>query len=485
VITASVRGPMHRFLAFAGAVLVLGFATAACERPRSTKPTIVLIVTDDQRWDTLWAMPTVRRELMAHGVTFRNGFVTTPLCCPSRASILTGAYAHTTGVWQNRGPVGGFRRFRDRSTVATWLDRAGYNTALFGKYLNGYHGTYVPPGWDRWVAIAGAVDPYDLYYRYTLNIDGNLRRFGTGPEHYSTSVLAKEAFSHILTTPGPLFVYFSPYNPHTPVKPAPEDRNAFAGAAPRHPQSFNERDVSDKPRWVQGLPRLPLVTKAQVVTRYRRISASLLALDRAVSAIIEALRATGRLENSLIVFTSDNGMHLGEHRWTDKGTPYDESIRVPFVVRYDGIVSSPRADRHLVLNVDLAPTLAAAAGVRAPGAEGRDLLPLLASDTVPWRRQFLFEQASVPPSLRPPLVRPRRLRAVDTIPSYCGLRSERFSYVRYGNGEEELYDLSRDPHQLENVAGERRMTSRIHDFRVRLGELCRPPPPTAPTSAGD
>jgi N-acetylglucosamine-6-sulfatase len=442
-------------------LLLLGSLLSACGGSDSNKPTIVLIVTDDQRWDTLWAMPNVRRELMARGVTFENAFVTTPLCCPSRASVLTGQYAHTTGVWQNSAPLGGFARFRDRSTIATWLQDAGYRTGLFGKYLNGYEGTYVPPGWDRWVALGEAVDPYDLYYRYTLNVDGELQSFGVGPANYSLNVLTKEAFSFVLGAPGPLFVYFAPYTPHTPVKPAPEDRDAFAELPFRSSPSYDERDVSDKPRWVKSLPRLDAAARSRLENRYRRVPASLLALDRAVGALIEALRQTGRLENSLIVFTSDNGIHLGEHRWTDKGTPYDESIRVPLVVRYDRAIGSPRRDPHLVLNLDLGPTIAEAAGAAAPpGVEGRNLLPLLLSATEPWRRDFLFEQT----------------RLFD-VPSYCGLRSQRFSYIRYRTGEEELYDLVRDPHQLENLVGRAEMASRLRQLRSRLQHLCGEGPP--------
>ena len=441
-------------------LVVLGSLLAGCGGPESTKPSIVVIVTDDQRWDTLWAMPTVRRELMAHGVTFDNAFVTTPLCCPSRASTLTGQYTHTTGVWQNSGPLGGFHRFRDRSTMATWLQAAGYRTALFGKYLNRYEGTYVPPGWDRWVAIADAVDPYDLYYRYTLNIDGEPKSFGVGPANYSLNVLTREAFSFILQSNGPLFVYFAPYTPHTPVKPAPEDRDAFADLPFRAAPSYDERDVSDKPQWVRELPRLDAATRSRLESRYRRVPASLLGLDRAVGALVEALRQTGRLENTLILFTSDNGIHLGEHRWTDKGTPYDESIRVPLVVRYDPVIEEGRRDPNLVLNLDLGPTVAAAAGVSAPRAEGRSLLPLLRSTAAPWRREFLVEQA--------------RLFGV---PSYCGLRSERFSYVRYSTGEEELYDLDSDPHQLQNLAGDAAAASRLRRLRPRLQRLCGKGPP--------
>jgi arylsulfatase A-like enzyme len=451
------RGALLRVVA---SVVLLGSLFAGCDGTASTQPTIVLIVTDDQRWDTLWAMPNVRRELMAHGVTFSNAFVTTPLCCPSRASTLTGQYAHTTGVWQNGGPLGGFGRFRDRSTVATSLHRAGYRTGLFGKYLNRYEGTYVPPGWDRWVAFGDAVDPYDLYYRYTLNIDGRLQSFGVGPGAHSLNVLTKEAFSFILGERGPLFVYFAPYTPHTPVKPAPEDRDAFGQLPFRSAPSYDEGDVSDKPRWVQNLPRLDAATGSRLENRYRRVPAALLGLDRAVGALIEALRETGRLENSLIVFTSDNGIHLGEHRWTDKGTPYEESIRVPFVVRFDQMIRSPRRDPHLVLNIDLGPTFAAAAGVTSSGAEGRNLLPLLRSGSADWRRDFLFEQA--------------RLFGV---PGYCGLRSERLSYIRYTTGEEELYDVARDPFQLENLAGRPGMAQRLRGLRPRLDRLCGKGPP--------
>lgn len=452
------RRALRVVLAAAGALLAA--TLAACGSRPPGKPTIVLIVTDDQRWDTLWAMPNIQRELVSRGVTFSNAFVTTPLCCPSRASILTGRYAHTTGVWQNSGPLGGFHRFRDRSTVATWLHADGYRTAFFGKYLNRYRGRYVPPGWDRWVAIGKAVDPYDLYYRYTLNVDGDLMSYGVAPADYSLNVLTKEAFSYILGAEGPLFVYFAPYTPHSPVKAAPEDRNAFVRVPFRPPASYDETDVSDKPRWIRQLPRLDAATRSRLESRNRRVPASLQALDRSVDGIIEALRQTGRLENSLIIFTSDNGVQLGEHRWTDKGTPYEESIRVPLVVRFDPAVRSPRTDSHLVLNVDLAPTIASIAGVRPDRTEGRSLAPLFESASVPWRRDFLFEQARL-----------------FSVPSYCGLHTDRFSYVRYSTGEEELYDLARDPHQLRNIAGKRSAARRLDAFRSRLRLLCGAGPP--------
>jgi N-acetylglucosamine-6-sulfatase len=451
-------------------VVALASLLSACQSATSNeKPTILLIVTDDQRWDTLWAMPLVRRELAAKGVTFTNAYVTDPLCCPSRASILTGAYAHTTGVWQNTGPLGGFKRFRDRSTVATWLHAAGYHTGLFGKYLNRYRGTYVPPGWDRWAAIGEATDPYDLYYRYWLNIDGRLRRFGTEPKDYSTNVLASEAVRFILRTSGPLFVYFTPYAPHYPFKPAPGDASGFSHTNFPEPPSYNERDVSDKPKWVQGRHRFPPTLTARIAKRHRRAAASLIAVDRAVGALLEALRVTDRLNRSMIIFTSDNGILEGEHRWLSKAAPYEESIRVPLVIRYGEVAQRRRQDSHLVLNIDLAPTLAAVAGSSAPAVEGRSLMPLLNGSSVAWRKDFLLEYSHAD---------------VLPIPGYCGVHSERFSYVRYATGEEELYDLRHDPFQLLNLARRRGAQPLIRSMRVRLRELCPHPPPDASRGGG-
>ncbi len=451
----------RRFLALAISIVVLGMLFIGWRESRSTKPTIILIVTDDQRWDTLWAMPNVRRHLMGHGVTFTNAFVTTPLCCPSRASILSGQYAHTTGVWQNHGRFGGFDRFRDRSSIATWLHRAGYRTALFGKYLNGYRGTYVPPGWDRWLAFADRSDPKGLYYDYLMNNDGQLKRFRT---EYSTGLLAREAVQHIRDTEGPLFLYFAPYAPHKPNTPAPGDRDAFSDLPPHRPPSYDEEDISDKPAWVHGLrrpkdwPRIERLIADQRVGTYR----SLLAVDRAVAKIVDALRRTNRLSNSAIVFTSDNGTGWGEHRWRTKAAAYEESIRVPFVIRYDRLIDRPRRDKHLVLNLDVAGTLAEFGGTRAPGVEGRSLVPLLNGLSPRWRSDFLIEYG---PS------------GVIDVPAYCAVRSERLSYVRYGSGEEELYDLSEDPYQLSNLVGEPNARPHLRKMRVRVRQLCHRPPP--------
>ena len=428
----------------------------------SRRPDIVLILTDDQRFDTLWAMPTVQSELVAKGVEFTNGYVSNPVCCPSRSSILTGKYSHSTGVNTNhpKQPFGGFPAFHDTSTVATWLQEAGYRTALMGKYLNGYGSSYVPPGWDRWFVTwdEGA------YFDYTANDDGTLRSYGSDREDYGTDVLADQATDLIRSTDRgqPLFLYFAPHAPHGPATPAPRDEKRFSDLDVWRPANYDETDVTDKPGYIRSHRRL-LESTQPSIDRFRRDQyRALRSVDRAVAKILDALTDTGRLSNTLIVFTSDNGMLWGEHRWSSKMVPYEESIRVPFVVRDDARITTPRSDDRLVLNIDLAPTFADVAGIRATTVEGRSLVPLLSSSRTPWRTDFLMEHLNLGPG---------------GVPTYCGVHSRRYVYVDYETGEEELYDLDRDPFQLTNVAENRTYRDVLRTSRDRLRRLCRPRPP--------
>jgi N-acetylglucosamine-6-sulfatase len=424
-------------------------------------PNIVLIVTDDQRWDTLRPeyMPTVWSDLVAHGVTFSNAFVTNPVCCPSRSTILTGRYSHGTGVYSNSGPNGGFAAFDDSSTLATWLQDDGYQTALIGKYLVGYSGTYVPPGWGRWVAFSGT-----NYFNYMLNEDGALTRYGDSPADYSTDVLAGKAADFIRSADdGPLFLHFAPFAPHAVnwrTAPAPRHKGRFANIAPWRPPNYDEADIADKPYWIRRLARLTPEIQARTDFFRQGQLESLLAVDDAVGAIVDALEDTGRLKNTMIVFTSDNGHAWGEHRWVQKLTPYEESIRVPLVVRYDPLTSQPRRAGRFAVNVDLAPTAAQLAGVAAPGAQGRSLVPLLKGQTGPWRRDFLLEHGHT-----------------WKIPTYCGVRSSGYMYAQYRPGVEELYDLAADRSQLRNLARDPGLRQTIVAFRSRLRSLCKPPPP--------
>lgn len=436
-------------------MVLIGLASLALAAPAgAAQPNIVLIVTDDQRSDTLAHMPTVQSELAGRGVSFENGFVTNPLCCPSRASILTGAYSHTNRVYMNDGFMGGFNGFRDESTVATWLDDVGYETALVGKYLNGYPGSYVPPGWDRWVAFTKTG-----YYRYGFNIDGEDFPI-TDQTTYSTDFLSQEAVSFLQAATRPFFLYFAPFAPHEPATPADRHKSAFSSLPAWRPPSYNEWNVSDKPLWVQAKARLDAAQSAKLDAFRIRQLGSLLAVDEAIGSILQTLSRTGDLSNTLIVFMSDNGYLWGEHRLRGKTYPYEESIRTPFVVRYDALVGTARADARPVLGIDVAPTFAALAGTAAPGADGRSILPLLgAEDGMSWRTRFLVESMGANP------------------PTYCAVRTLRYAFVTYSTGGRELYDLATDPYELRNRAGEPASAKTVVGLRKGLARLCNPPPP--------
>jgi arylsulfatase A-like enzyme len=238
----------------------------------------------------------------------------------------------------------------------------------------------------------------------------------------------------------------------------------FPNLTPYRPPNYDEPDVSDKPTYIRTLPRFASGSIARIDTLRSKQYRSLQAVDESVAGLVDALEDTGRLSNTLIVFTSDNGFLWGEHRWGKRGdenkqVPYEESIRVPYVVRYDPLVSSPRLDPSLVLNIDLAPTFTALAGVSAPGAEGRSLLPLLADPESAWRSDFLIEHG------------------LTNVPTYCAVRTTDALYVRYGTGEQELYRLATDPYELNNLAANPAYAEQLSVLRARAVQLCSPTPP--------
>jgi arylsulfatase A-like enzyme len=427
-----------------------------------SKPNFLVIISDDQRADQLSTMPIVKQQLIDHGIKFTNGFVSNAICCPSRTSILTGDYSHTTGVFGNQPPNGGFQFFRDRSTLPVWLHHKGYNTALFGKYMNSYEDAalnrqYIPPGWDEWFAFAES-----QYYDYHVNDNGTLEYYGRKPRDYSTEVLANKASSYIRNTNGPLMVFFDPAAPHAPATPGPGDGNAFANLPKWDPPSYNEANISDKPKWLEAVKPMGVGAERDVQQFRRGQYGTLISLDHAVGQLMSALRATGRLDNTFIIYLSDNGIEWGEHRWHTKRVPYEESIRVPFIIRYDPLTSNAGTDSHLVVNIDIAPTIADLAGVSNHGAEGRSMVPLLRQHDPPWRSDFLLEHMQSDP------VGP---------PSFCGVRAQNEVYVLYATGEEELYDLQSDPYELTNLASRPGEESTLEAFRQRVKELCKPPPP--------
>jgi N-acetylglucosamine-6-sulfatase len=439
--------------------------------PSATPPNIVLILTDDQRWDSMWAMPNVRHLLGDHGVTFTNGFVSNPLCCPSRASILTGQYSHGTGVYTNFPPLGGFAGFDPTTTIATALQEKGYETALVGKYFNGYLGTEVPPGWDRWMAFNGPNGGV-WYYDYTMSIDGVERHYGSSPSDYSTAVAAQHAVRFIRGTHRPFFLYFAPSAPHLPAIPGPGHEDAFPALAPFRGRSFNEADTSDKPPWLRLVPRFD----PEHIARADRLRAaqlrSLPPIDDAVREIVDALDSTGVLDRTLILFMSDNGFMHGEHRLSDKQSPYEEAIRVPMILRYDPLTADGVRDPRMVANIDVAPTFADAAGTDLPGAEGTSLLNLVRRPTAEGMRWLLLEHVGAP---RDPDYGSRPDRYV--IPTYCGIRGRRWKYIDYADGSQELYDLAKDPFEERNMIDDPTARGPMRELKREVRRLCDPPPP--------
>ena len=359
-----------RALLAIASVLAVTPATASAQEATPEPPDVVLIVTDDQRLDTVWAMPVVSERLAAAGVSFPDAFVVNPLCCPSRASILTGNHSHTHLVYRQAPPFGRFEWFDDDSTLATWLDAAGYRTGLFGKYVDGTstrrsRGTCRPGGTGGSRSFAPQ--------RSTTRSRSTARSGGSGarPEEHSSVVLADQAVSFVEDAAGPLFLVFAPASP-TRRRYRGQGRERVRRSAGARPASFDEPDVSDKPRWVRNLPPLSLERKEAIDELRRQEFRSLLGVDRAVGRILDALEVTGRLDNTLVILTSDNGLLHGEHRWTKKEAPYEEAIRVPLVLRWDaaGWEAGAEWPGVFALNIDLAPTIADAAGAPHPRTEG-------------------------------------------------------------------------------------------------------------------
>jgi N-acetylglucosamine-6-sulfatase len=440
----------------------------------------VVVETDDQSATDLAAMPRTRALIAGEGVEFTEPVVSLSECCPSRATFLTGQYAHNHGVRSTRPPFGGFARLDGSETLPVWLRRAGYATGLVGKYLNGY-GTgdplLVPPGWTDFEGLLGRLT-YQ-FYGYTMNVGGRLE----SPSGYQSDEITERSLAFIrrrAAGQAPFFLWTNYVAPHTgqprdlfdpthvdSAVPAARHSGAFLGAPLPRPPSFDEADVSDKPPAIRRRPPLKQWRIAALTEIHRQRLASLLAVDEGVARIVAALRATGELDDTLLIFTSDNGFMAGQHR-VPKGKvlPYEPSIRVPLLMRGPGIPHGERR-RQLVWNGDLAPTILDAAGASAPFAlDGRSLLPFARSARARDPRAVLLEG---PPKPR-----------TNGMPRFTGLRTAGHKYVEHVLGAVELYDLGRDPDELDNLARspaqrglERRLARRLDRLRSCAGAGCR------------
>jgi arylsulfatase A-like enzyme len=450
-------------------LLCLGLVQTAVGAPmHPTKtPNIVLILTDDMaasdlRWDDPQAMPSTKKLLAERGITFTNAFASYSWCCPFRATMLLGQYAHNHEVFSNGPPHGGAPRFfargHDKRTFAVWLHEAGITTGLVGKMLNHYplakFGAL--PGWSYVALVDNAHASYD--YNLLTHDDG-LLHYSTKPEDYLNDVLTRYAIEFLrqaAAEPEPFFLYVGTSNPHSPTIAAPRHLGRHQDATlPRSP-AFNEADKSDKPALIQSFPPLSPAQVAELTAEYRRRLDSLMAVDDMVRAIVETLETTGALANTYIIFTSDNGFHLGDHGLiAGKNTAYTTDTRIPLIVRGPGVRAGVVSDA-LIVNTDFAPTFAEISGVAPPASvDGRSFLPLLRDPDAAWSRQSVLLERRI---AEEQLFNQARaagipMEEVERAGHFKGLMTEEWMYVEYfGTGERELYDLTGDPYQLTNVA---------------------------------
>lgn len=412
-------------IAFAGAPPLQGDAGAT----EHDRPNVLIFVTDDQRLDgTMAALPSVARWFGEQGTEYPNGFATTPLCCPSRASILTGRYPHNHKVTHNGQEARAEMDF-DR-TLPAFFKAAGYRTGLFGKFFNRWPATVPPPHFDRWV-MSGAG-----YFNARFNIQGRIRRL----PRYSTKVVSNRAsnFMHTSIDAGtPWFMYVAPVAAHDPFRPELAYADAWVPPRPRD-ASLWEEDLSDKPPWVsQREPMSP----ERVRDVYRGQLRTLMSVDDMVDRLFTELEARGEADDTVAVFTSDNGFLWGEHNLGRKKYPYLPSIRVPLFVRWPAGVDAAARDARLAANIDIAPTVLDAAGVETDETfDGMSLLDPLERDSL------FLEYASI--STRE-----------GALPSWDAIVHPDRHYIVYRTSEgtevyREYYDLAADPAELTNLLGD-------------------------------
>ncbi|MFL5899205.1 MAG: sulfatase [Solirubrobacterales bacterium] len=526
-------------------------------------PSFVVIQTDDETLDQLYTvfnaggveiptMPNTLSMIAGRGITFNRYYVSYPLCCPSRVSLLTGRYAHNHNVRGNVQPNGGYTGFKARGALthnlATWLQGAGYRTIHIGKFLNGYgdepfdNGTDVPPGWSAWHSVLNA-DTHHYFYGYTLNDNGTIdgpfgdsgswdtREYGERdyfgcptttiegkPCFYETDVLSRIAYEELTGTPTeqPFYLQLDYTAPHGDFRrpagpePAPRHYTLFDGAPYPHSreQGFNEGNVNDKPRFIREAPYLSFNDIHAYRVYYQKALASLRALDDGVKTVMDTLGGLHRLRNTYIIFTSDNGFFYGEHRLTGgKFLAYEPATHLPLLIRGPGIKAGT-ATGELAANIDIAPTILELAGVTPDKSiDGTSLVPFFRDPSLRTRRPILFEsfvetndveangeptgqEAPIPgPAARPKASSSAEAKASIVAPpkDYEGIRLGPYKYIEWPDGEKELYDITKDPYELNNIVRVPNffpIRAFLHAQLIRLeacvGHTCREPAPPFP-----
>ncbi|UKD55982.1 sulfatase [Amycolatopsis sp. FU40] len=420
------------------------------------KPNIVLVLTDDLSMNLLPYLPHVQ-DMARTGTSFADYTVTDSLCCPSRSSLFTGMVPHDTGVFTNGGKDGGYRVFHgrgdDKSTYATSLRQAGYRTAMMGKYLNGYQpkSDGIPPGWNEWDVAGNGYGEFD----YDLNENGTVKHYGKKPEDYLVDVMADKAAQFVASSAAdhtPFAMELATFAPHGPYTPAPRDAGAFPGlTAPRGPAY--DTLPSSPPSWLA--PRTPLTDreKQTIDKDFRKRAQAVQSVDRMIGTVQAALDKAGVRGNTDLVFTSDNGYHMGEYRLTPgKQTAFDTDVHVPLVVTGPGVKAGATVDQPAE-NIDLRPTFEALAGASTPAqVDGESLVPLLNGTAPPaWRTVGLVEHHGPDFDQNDP-DKPAKNSGNPT--TYEAIRSTTYTYVEYADGAKEYYDRTTDPQELHNTAAQ-------------------------------
>jgi arylsulfatase A-like enzyme len=492
------------------------------------RPNIVMIVVDDMRDDELQYMPRTRRLLGGRGVRFLNSFAPYPLCCPARASYFTGQYTHNHAVYSTEKPYA-FPALKDGSTLATWLQDAGYATVMLGKYMNGYgfmpepgkkNGNsrrYVPPGWTNWRAsFEHGFRRNGRFFGGTYNYTNTtLSRDGQGYENYrgryQTDVfgeLSDRIIARRSPARKPFFLYASyaaphhggPREPDDPgivrnvrgerqrfVDPARPDwvRGRYDRVIKAAPGAYwRDPDPSDKPEYLRPLLRLTRAEKKAMRESARQRAEALYVVDKAVGRTVRALKDSGELDDTLLIFTSDNGYFLGEQGIRQgKTLPYEPSLRTPLLMRGPGIPAGERR-RDPFLSIDFAPTIADLAGA-TPGipVDGVSMLPVARRGDKGWSRAVLTETGSRG-VIRETDEAGQALTADDPGERdtrwAIGIRTPRYLYVSLATDEEELYDINRDPEQYVNLVADpghaevlERLRGELARMRACDGDQCR------------